>query len=325
MFPATDVFLQQLPKQFDAPTKCFPKETMNHPLSLCTFPLFASLAISCAPVETAHSQSLPPSETISGVRIWRDIAYVSKGHTRQKLDFCAPSASGGPGPWPCVVFIHGGGWESGSKSGNAALGLCWRGYAVASISYRLSGDAPFPAQIEDCKAAVRYLRANAKRFNIDPNRIGASGVSAGGHLAALMGTTGDVTTFDKGEYLDQSGAVKAVVDFFGPTNLAFYGASRPGDLLSRLIGGPLQDNRAKVQAANPIAYISPGDAPFAIFHGDADPLVPLKHSEALRDALQKANVPVSLTVVRGSGHGFYGKAQEDVNSQVATFFDKHLK
>ena len=300
---------------------------MKRSLHLAALPWLSMLALSCAPAETAPTAPLQasPTETISGVRVWRDIAYVSKGHTRQKLDFYAPSSSGGPGPWPCVVFIHGGGWESGSKSGNGAMGLCWRGYAVASIGYRLSGDAPFPAQIEDCKAAVRYLRAHAARFNIDPNRIGASGGSAGGHLAALLGTTADITTFDKGEYLDQSSQVKAVVDFYGPTNLAFYGASRPGDLLSRFIGGPIQNNAAKVQAANPITYVNVGDAPFAIFHGDADPLVPQRHSEALRDALQQARVPVTLTIVPGGGHGFQGKAQQAVNTQVAAFFDKYLK
>ena len=298
---------------------------MRQSLRLFTLPLLTALAISCAPVETAHSQDVPPSETISGVRIWRDIAYVSKAHARQKLDFYAPSTSGGAGPWPCVVFIHGGGWENGSRRDNGALGLCWRGYAVASIGYRLSGDAPFPAQIEDCKAAIRYLRAHATRFNIDPHRIGASGGSAGGHLASLLGTTGDVTTFDKGEHLDQSSRVKAVVNFYGPTNLAFYGASRPGDLLSRFIGGPIQDNPTKVQAANPINYVNTGDPPFAIFHGDADPLVPQRHSEALRDALQKAKVPVTLTIVRGAGHGFNGKSLDDVNAQVVAFFDRYLK
>ena len=298
---------------------------MKQPLSLSTLFLSAFFALSCAPVQTVYSQVAPPSEVKNGVRIWRDIPYVTNGRPRQKLDFCAPSSSGGPGPWPCVVFIHGGGWQSGSKSGNGALHLCWRGYAVASIDYRLTDVAPFPAQIEDCKAAVRFLRAHAARFNIDPDRIGATGGSAGAHLAALLGTTGDVKTFDKGENLDQSSRVQAVADFFGPMNLAFYGTSRPGDTLSRFIGGPIQDNAAKVQAANPIAYVNAGDPPFIIFHGDADPLVPQRHSEALRDALQKVNVPVTLTIVRGGGHGFNDKDQQEASAQVAAFFDKYLK
>ncbi len=298
---------------------------MKRPLCLSASPLLAAFAISCAPVQVARSQNSPPSETISGVRVWRDIAYVTKGHVRQKLDFYAPSSSGGPGPWPCVVFMHGGGWQIGSKSWNTAMGLCWQGYAVASIGYRLSSDAPFPAQIEDCKAAVRYLRAHAARFNIDPGRIGASGDSAGGHLAAMLGTTGDVKTFDKGEYLDQSSRVQAVTDVYGPTNLAFYGTSKPGDTLSSFIGGPIQNNKVKVQAANPITYVNAGDPPFAIFHGDSDPIVPLRHSEALRDALRKAKVPVTLTVLPGSGHGFHGKALNQVGLEVLAFFDKHLK
>ena len=294
---------------------------------LRALPLLALLAASCAPTRAQNPppQNPPPSETNAGVRIWRDIAYVSEGHERQKLDFYAPSPSAGPGPWPCVVFIHGGGWIAGSKSGNSAVGLCWRGYAVASIGYRLSNHAPFPAQIEDCKAAVRFLRANAARFNIDPDRIGASGDSAGGHLAAMLGTTGDVKTFDKGEHLEQSSRVQAVTDLYGPTNLSFYGRSRPGDLLSLFIGGPIQDNPAKVQAANPIAYANEGDAPFAIFHGDADALVPLRHSQALRDALQEAKVPVTLSVVPKGGHGFGGRDLQDVGSKVLAFFDKYLK
>ena len=294
--------------------------------SLPALLLWTLLAASCTSVGTAHSQNPPPSETHAGVRIWRDVAYVSKGHERQKLDFYAPSPdSGGAGPWPCVVFMHGGGWQAGSKSGNAAMGLCWRGYAVASIGYRLSSDAPFPAQIEDCKAPVRFLRAHAARFNIDPKRIGASGDSAGGHLAAMLGTTGGVKSFDVGEHLDQSSRVQAVTDVYGPTNLAFYGTSQPGDTLASFIGGPIQDNRAKVQAANPIAYVDAGDPPFAIFHGDADPIVPLRHSEALHEALQKAKVPVTLKVLPGAGHGFHGQALQEVGAGVLAFFDKYLK
>lgn len=299
---------------------------MQRPPGRFTLFLFAALATSCAPVEPAHSQDGLPSETIAGVRVWRDIAYVSEGHERQKLDFYAPSPeSSGPGPWPCVVYIHGGAWEAGSKSGNAAVGLCWQGYAVASIGYRLSQHAPFPAQIEDCKAAARYLRAHAARFNIDPNRIGASGDSAGGHLAALLGTTGDVKTFDVGEHLDQPSRVQAVTDCYGPSNLAFYGTSQPGDTLSNLIGGPIQDNPDKVQAANPITYINEGDPPFALFHGDVDPIVPLRHSEALRDALAEAKVPVTLKVVPGAGHGFQGQDYQEVGTGVLAFFDKYLK
>jgi acetyl esterase/lipase len=131
---------------------------MQRPPIISVLPLIAALAVSCAPVKPARSQELPPiapappSATNAGVRIWRDIAYVSKGHERQKLDFYAPSPeSGGAGPWPIVLYIHGGGWAVGNKSGNAAMGLCWQGYAVASIGYRLSSHAPFPAQIETAK------------------------------------------------------------------------------------------------------------------------------------------------------------------------------
>jgi dipeptidyl aminopeptidase/acylaminoacyl peptidase len=134
-----------------------------------------------------------------------------------------------------------------------------------------------------------------------------------------------VKTFDVGEHLDQTSRVQAVTDLYGPTNLAFYGTSQPGDLLSAFIGGPIQDNPAKVQAANPITYASAGDAPIAIFHGDSDPLVPQRHSEALLKALEEAKVPASLKIVPGGGHGFQGQDLQDVAMQVLAFFDKHLK
>jgi acetyl esterase/lipase len=203
---------------------------------------------------------------------------------------------------------------------------------VASINYRLSQHAIFPAQIEDCKAAVRYLRSNAQKYNLDPNCFGVWGASAGGHLVALLGTTGDVNEFNSGENLAVSSRVQAVVDYFGPTDLLQMDDHRlpdgmahntPNSPESQLVGGPIQENKEKVAKANPITYVTKDDAPFLIVHGDSDPLVPHHQSELLEAVLRKAGVPVSFYTVKGAGHG--GFTDPNVPKLTKEFFDKHLK
>jgi acetyl esterase/lipase len=197
-----------------------------------------------------------------------------------------------------------------------------RGYAVASVGYRLSGDAPFPAQIEDVRAAVRWLRANAARYNLDPDRVGTWGSSAGGHLVALLGTDGG----------EKASRVQAVCDFFGPTDLVQM-ARTPGyerhasadSPESKLIGGPVLENRDKAARANPIAFVDRADPPFLIVHGDRDPVVPPGQSRLLFDALKKAAVPVRLHTLRGAGHGGVGFSAPETTEMVAAFFDRTLK
>lgn len=298
--------------------------------------LLCLLALPCAitlaqetnrpqPPAVPRAQALP-----EGTKALRDVAYVTNGHWRQKLDLFIPP--GATNPLPLIIWIHGGAWLAGSKEQCPALPFLKRGYAVASINYRLSQHAIFPAQIEDCKAAVRWLRAHAKENNLDPDHFGVWGASAGGHLVALLGTTGDVKKFDVGENLDVSSRVQAVVDFFGPTDFTQMGkyaltnstinhdATNAPEAL--LIGGAVPENRDKAAAANPITYITKYDPPFLIMHGNKDNLVPYQQSELLRDALQKAGVPVTLKIVEGAGHGF-GGAQ--IDRQVAEFFDRRLK
>ena len=162
-----------------------------------------------------------------GVKAHRDLVYVGNGHERHKLDLFVPEKA--DGPLPLIIWVHGGGWQNGSKDGCPPLrdGYTERGYAVASINYRLSGHAVFPAQIEDCKAAIRWLRAHAKEYNLDPQRFGVWGSSAGGHLVALIGTSGDVKEFDVGANLDQSSRVQAVCDYYGPTDFTVF-VTTPG-------------------------------------------------------------------------------------------------
>ena len=248
-----------------------------------------------------------------------DLVYARAGGKDLLLDLYLPEKSAGPAP--VVVWIHGGGWRNGSKEQTPARRLVPRGYAVASINYRLSGEAIFPAQIEDCKAAVRWLRANAAKYSLDPQRFAAWGSSAGGHLVALLGTSGDAEA--------PSSRVQAVIDFFGPTDFLQMDAAgskmrhnAPDSPESLLVGGAIQENKEKVARANPISYVTAGDPPFLIMHGDQDPLVPHHQSELLADALKKAGVEVTFRTVKGAGHGFGGP---EINAAVDAFLDKHLK
>ena len=180
--------------------------------------LLATAAFSQQP--RPGSPPLPP-----GIAARRDVAYVPGGGPRQTLDVFFPEKT--DKPLPLIVWIHGGAWRAGSKDRAPAMPLLADGFAVASVTYRFSQDAPFPAQIEDCKAAIRWLRAHAKELNFDPALVGVWGSSAGGHLVAMLGTAGDVKAWDKGENLDQSSRVQAVCDWFGPADLLTMGAQSP--------------------------------------------------------------------------------------------------
>ncbi|MBM3837629.1 MAG: alpha/beta hydrolase [Verrucomicrobia bacterium] len=261
-----------------------------------------------------------------GARTFRDLEYVPGGHERQKLDLYLPKEGR---QLPLLVWVHGGAWRAGSKDTCPALSFVREGYVVASINYRLSQHAIFPAQIEDCKAAIRWLRANAGQYGIDADRIGVWGSSAGGHLVALLGTAGDAKQFEKGEHLEWSSRVQAVCDWFGPTDFTQMnkaGSSMDHDAAdspeSHLIGGPIQNNKEKTARANPITYVSRDDPPFLIMHGDRDPLVPMNQSELLEAALKSAGVEVTFHVVKGAGHGFGGP---ELTRMVREFFARHLK
>ena len=263
------------------------------------------------------------------VRFLQDLEYVPGGHERQKLDLYLPKDTDESDRPPLIVWIHGGAWLGGSKDRCPALRFLRKGYAVAGINYRLSQHAIFPAQIEDCKAAIRWLRANSKEHNLDPKRIGVWGSSAGGHLVALLGTTGNIKEFDKGQNLKFSSRVQAVCDFFGPTDFTKMSSfptkmkhDAPDSPEAKLVGGPVQECKEACRRANPITYVTKDDPPFLIMHGDKDPLVPHNQSELLFEALKKAGVQVKLHTVKGGGHGFSGP---DIDKIVDDFFDKQLK
>jgi acetyl esterase/lipase len=272
----------------------------------------------------AHAQQRRPAVP-PGVKVLRNLPYVENGHERQKLDLYLPEKENSP--LPVVVWVHGGGWQGGSKEGCPAVPMVRKGFAVASINYRLSQHAKFPAQIEDCKAAIRWLRAHAKQYRLDANHIGVWGASAGGHLVALLGTTGDRKAFGTvGENTEQSSKVQAVCDWFGPTDLLHLVSlnAKPNNPVTLLLGGPAQENKEKALQASPLTYVAKGDPPFLIMHGDRDPLVPLSQSEEFANALRKARVEVTLRVLKGAGHGGPAFRTPEIKKQVEEFFVKNL-
>lgn len=268
----------------------------------------------------------------AAVRELADLPYVADGAERQQLDLYLPGDAAAHTPArPLVVWVHGGGWEGGSKKGCPARPLVNRGYVVASLGYRLSSQAKFPAQIEDCKAALRWLRAHADEYGIDPKRAGAWGASAGGHLVALLGTTGGTHAFDVGANLDQSSAVQCVVDFFGPSDFLRWGdppaaiiSDLPNTALARLLGGTITTHLELARAASPLYAVDKDSAPFLILHGDKDGTVPLQQSESLHAALQKAGVESTLKVLPGAGHGGGAFMSPENLLVIADFFDRHL-
>ena len=260
--------------------------------------------------------------------VLHDLTYVKDGHLRQRLDLYLPSAAA---PAPLIVWIHGGAFRMGSKDDGVPVEYLSAGCAIASINYRLSQHALFPAQIEDCKAAVRWLRAHAVEYHLDAERFAAWGPSAGGHLAAMLGTAGGERRFEVGKGLGYSSKVCAVVDYYGPTDFSQMDSHRlpegmlhdtPDSPESELVGGAIQQHPQRVAEANPITYVSKDAPPFLIVHGDRDPLVPYHQSQLLAAALEKAGVTVRLYTVKGAGHG--GFTDPRVPELTHAFLTKHL-
>ncbi len=258
----------------------------------------ASLAAQPAP-------KLPPD-----IVAYRDLVYVPGGHERQKLDLYLPKDA--RTPLPVILWVHGGGWQNGTKA-NALplrLGYVAKGYAIASLGYRLTDAAPFPAQIQDVKAAVRWLRAHAQEYHLDPARFAAWGSSAGGHLVAMLGTAGGIKAFDVGPHLDQSSRVQAVVDYYGPSDLRRF-VDTPGYAVhgradspeAKLVGGRVADRPDQAAGASPVTYVTRDDPPFLILHGADDPTVPVSQSETLHAALTQAGVASRLHLLPGAKHG----------------------
>ncbi len=282
--------------------------------------------------DASRNQPRPPPQ---GIRVQRDIPYADTDNPRQRLDLYLPTAPDGDEPLPIVVWIHGGAWRAGDKAGglgNLAALVASGHYAGASLGYRLTDEGRWPMQIHDCKAAIRWIRANAGKYNIDPDRIGVWGSSAGGHLVAMLGASGDVERLEGklGSYTDVSSRVQAVVDYYGPSDLAAMSEypsnmdhDGPASPEGRLVGGRVSEKKDVARDASTTTYATDDDPPFLIVHGDADMTVPYNQSERLQAALEAAQVDSLLITVNGAGHG--GFRSNELLRRVRLFLDKTLR
>jgi acetyl esterase/lipase len=293
----------------------------------------SSAALAQAPNRPAGNRPPPtPAPLPPGIKALRDLDYAGTGSDpAQRLDLYLPENGE---KRPLIVWIHGGAWRAGTKINPMISWVVEHGYALASVEYRFTQVAPFPAQTNDCKGAIRWLRANAGRYGYDATRIAVGGSSAGGYLAALLGTSGGVAALegDVGGNLDQSSRVQAVLDIFGPTNFitmadqpSTIDRSKPDCPESHLLGGVIKDVPDKARFASPATHVTPDDPPFLIFQGDDDKLVPYQQSTEFDELLKKARVPTELVLIRGAGHGGPQFTDEAARKKQLEFFDKHLR
>ncbi|MBM3982885.1 MAG: alpha/beta hydrolase [Planctomycetes bacterium] len=284
------------------------------------------------------TKSAEPTPEPLPVKVERNIEFDTIDKFPLLLDVARPKEGG---PFPCVVMFHGGAWRGGSRK-DLSVGdklkddtytpsvierVAARGYVAVSASYRLAPKHQFPAQIQDARAAVRFLRAKAKDYAIDRDRIGAAGFSAGGHLALLLGLADKVEGWDAGGNTDHSSRVQCVVDFFGPADLSLY-ATSPGledSFMVPVFGKGVKTDPAIYKKASPITYVTKAAPPVLMLHGTFDLIVPVIHSENLQKKLKDAGATAELITVRGEGHGWSGPVLERTTNDALKFLDTHLK
>ena len=265
-------------------------------------------------------------------RLVQNIPYAETQNPRQTIDLFLPEKRKKGQALPLVIWIHGGGWKNGDKksghSPNRLPAIVQTGrYIGASISYRLSGEEIWPAQIHDCKAAIRWLRAHAKKYGIDQTRIAAWGSSAGGHLVSMLGVTdrNDELEGTVGTHSTQSSKIQAVVNYYGPSALlqmndhpSRINHNAPDSPESQLLGFPIQEKKKLTRQASPLSYVSKDDAPFIHFHGTNDPLVPYAQSKVLHQSMKEQSVSSILITLEKGGHSMPG---EFTQKYVIPFLD----
>jgi len=286
------------------------------------FIAFAAVAVVAIVLLAAALRSAPV------IIVERDIVYGKGAETELKLDLVMPKVD--EGLLPAVVFLHGEGWRAGNRRqmNHFIEGMARLGYVSMTVDYRLVPTARFPAQVEDCKAAVRWLRANAQKYRVDTERIGVVGFSAGGHLAAMLGVTVKEDGLEGvGGNPDQSSRVQAVVSFFGPTD--FSTRDWPRDLETEVIvpflGGTIADQPENYARASPISYATKDAPPFLFFHGTDDRLVPIDQSRRLAEKLSKLGVPVQMVALEGEGHGFSDGNNQKSMQRMLDFLAERLQ
>ena len=277
--------------------------------------------VSVAPtLEDRHPT--PPTVFSNGVTMWRDKVYQAlPGYRPQLMDIYVPKAAG---PHPLIVYVHGGAWLGGDKRRSAALvdfpqvlaSLAAEGFIVASIQYRLSGEARFPAQLQDVNAAIRFLRRDAKRYRIDPEKVGIWGGSAGGHLAALAALTCRNTELDSAAYGDR--CIKAAVTWYGIFDFAAMRTAADGDVAGRrLLGCESICPDDRIRAVSPVNYMNGSAPPFLLIHGTKDQTVPAEQSRIAEGALRKAKAPVSTLYLPDVDHSFIGATPQVTRAATA--------
>jgi acetyl esterase/lipase len=304
------------------------RNTMNRTLwRTCSALLAVTLITAQAPETCLAADDIVVEENIT---------YGQGGDVDLKLDLARPKE--GSGPFPTIVCIHGGGWLGGNRQSYRPLieSAAKKGYVAVTITYRLTqpdpetkvAKYPYPAQIHDCKCAVRWLRSVAEKYHINKDRIGVTGGSAGGHLSLLVGLADEKAGLegDSG-HSDQSSRVQAVVNVFGPTDLAvaYEDVPQVRDLVKALCGGTPETAAENYKAASPVTYISKDDPPVLTLHGDQDKIVLVSQATLLDAAMKKGGARHELVILKDQGHGFAGDAAKQANDATWAFFDRELK
>jgi acetyl esterase/lipase len=297
---------------------------MRHRIAFCI--ASAGLATLLAAVAGAADVKI---EVPDDVIFEQGIEYARPGGEPLALDLARPKMA--KALVPAIVCIHGGGFRAGNREyhDQLCIRLAQRGYVAVTVTYRLAPQHQFPAAVHDVKSAVRWLRANAGKYGVDPRRIGATGDSAGGHLALFLGLTGDVKDFEgaDGGNLDQSSRVSCVVDLYGPSDFTkSYGKSvDAAEVLPLFLGGDLKSARHRHILASPLYWVTPHAAPTLAIHGTKDPYVAYEQAQWIVERLRNADVEAELLTMEGAGHGFKGEDAKRAQEAMFAFFDKHLK
>lgn len=289
------------------------------PMKFISPTLLASLALLTAIVAPVRAE-----------KIIQDLTFATVGETSLQLDLYLPETAK---PAGLIIWVHGGAWRAGSRKGVDLKGMVTRGWAVASVDYRLSTVARFPAQIHDIKAAIRYLRAHAADYNLPSSRFVIAGSSAGGHLAALVGVTNGLAALEgtAGDFTGQSSAVQAIVDLYGASNLTTilkqstpHGLNMRKPALDLLLGGQPDDVVELAKLASPVFQVEASDPPLFLAHGDQDPQMPINQSHELQGVYEKLGLPVVFKVMHGSAHGGPAFTDEANLAQIDSFLRAHL-
>ena len=296
--------------------------------------VFMILLLACSSKQTPTPQPTPqPTSTPTPSPVpfnmygetLTDVTYCTMDTSPQNMDIYFPDSGG---PWPALVYVHGGSWMHGDKSEAVMLAreMTAQDYLVVSINYRLYPAGKVPNMIEDVKCAIRSLRAHASEYNLDPNRIAAIGPSAGGHLVSLLGTSDQSAGWDVGQYLDQSSRVQAVIAMAPITDLSRNFPNADIETMKRVGFG-----EHNVAEASPLTHVTADDPPFLLIHGEQDTLVPYEQSQLMYNRLVQTNVPAQLVIVKNAGHSFVapnGSATPtlgEINQMILNFLAQYLK